>query len=114
MLSRWCVCLLVVWSMSGFTGATSKPVPAAGKASANLPVTTSSEEARKSFETAMRAFEEYRIPDTLADLRAATKADPNFAQALILTSRMSPDPAEQAATRKRAKQLAVKDRKSVV
>jgi tetratricopeptide (TPR) repeat protein len=108
MLSRWCVCLLVVGSVSGFAGATSKPVPAARKAFANLPVTTSSAEARKSFEKAMREFEEYRIPETLEDLRAATKADPNFAQAFILISRMSPDPAEQAATRKRAKQLAVK------
>ncbi|HEX8811695.1 MAG TPA: tetratricopeptide repeat protein, partial [Terracidiphilus sp.] len=51
---------------------------------------------------------EYRIPDTLQDLRAATKADPNFAQAFILISRMSQDPSEQTATRTRAKQLMAK------
>jgi tetratricopeptide (TPR) repeat protein len=56
----------------------------------------------------MREFEEYRIAETLQDLRAATKVDPNFAQAFILISRMSQDPAEQAATRKQAKLLAVK------
>ena len=56
----------------------------------------------------MREFEQYRIPETLQDLRAATQADPNFAQALILLSRMSPDPSEQSRMRMRARQLAVK------
>jgi tetratricopeptide (TPR) repeat protein len=56
----------------------------------------------------MREFEEYRIPEMLQDLRAATKSDPDFAQALILISRMTTDPAEQQATRKRAKQAASK------
>jgi tetratricopeptide (TPR) repeat protein len=109
MLRRWWVDLLVFSSLMGFAGATSKPaLPTQKRASAKLPVTTSSAEARKSFEKAMREFEEYRIPETLQDLRAATKADPNFAQPFILISRMTTDPAEQAATRTRAKQLAAK------
>jgi tetratricopeptide (TPR) repeat protein len=109
MLRRWCFYLLVFSSLMGFATAQSKPArPTTKNASTKLPVTTSSAEARKTFEKAMRAFEEYRIPETLQDLRAATKADPNFAQAFILTSRMTSDPAEQSATRTRAKQLAAK------
>jgi tetratricopeptide (TPR) repeat protein len=109
MLRRWCFYLLVFSSLAGLAGAKSKPAPPAQKiASGKLPVTTSSAQARKSFEKAMREFEEYRYPETLQDLREATKADPNFAQAFILISRMSTHPAEQAATRKRARQLASK------
>jgi len=109
MLRRWCLCLLVLWSLTGFATASSKPAqPAQKSASAKLPVTTSSGEASRSFERAMREFEEHRIPETLQDLRAAAKADPNFAQALILLSRLTTDPAEQAAARTRAKQSAMK------
>jgi tetratricopeptide (TPR) repeat protein len=109
MLRRRGVYLLVFWSLMGFAGATFKPAQLTQKnAPTKLPVTTSSAEARKSFEKAMREFEQYRIPETLQDLRAATKADPNFAQAFILISRMTADPAEQTATCKRAKQLMVK------
>jgi Tetratricopeptide repeat len=106
MLRRWCIYLLVFSSSFTWAGesnpVTSKPKNASDK----LPVTTSSVQARKSFEQAMLNFEEYRIPETLQYLRAATKADPNFAQAFILIARMSSDPVEQATTRMRAKQLA--------
>jgi len=109
MLWRWCVHLLVFSSLVALADAKSNSAqPKQKNASTNLPVTTSSAPARISFEKAMREFEEYRIPETLQDLRAATKADPNFAQALILISRMTTDPAEQEATRKRAKQVASK------
>lgn len=109
MLRRWRLYLLVFSSLVGLSGAKSDPSqPAQKNASSKLPVTTTSAQARKSFEKAMREFEEYRYPETLQDLREATKADPNFAQAFILISRMSTHPAEQAATRKRAKQLASK------
>ncbi|HXR15669.1 MAG TPA: tetratricopeptide repeat protein [Terriglobales bacterium] len=109
MLRRWCVYLLMFSSLAAWAGAKSNPVqPGQKSASTKLPITTSSAQARISFEKSMRDFEEYRVPETLQDLRAATKADPNFAQAFILLSRMSPDPAEQAATRTRAKQLAPK------
>ena len=112
MLRRCCLYLqvfsaLVVWN--GVASAESNAVQSRQKnASAKLPVTTSSAQARNSYEKAMQEFEEYRIPETLQDLRAAAKADPDFAQAFILISRMSQDPAEQTAARKRARQLAVK------
>ena len=109
MLRRWCLYLLLFWSLAALAGTKSNPAqPRQKNASARLPVTTSSAQARANFEKSMREFEEYRIPETLQDLRAATKADPNFAQAFILISRMSQDPVEQASTRKRAEQLAVK------
>jgi tetratricopeptide (TPR) repeat protein len=107
MRRRWCVYLLLFWCLAAWAD-TKSNLARPKNASTKLPVTTSSAQARSSFEKAMREFEEYRIPDTLQDLRTATKADPNFAQAFILLSRMSQDPAEQAATRKRAKQLAPK------
>jgi len=109
MLRRWCLYLLLFSSFPALVGAKSNPAQATPKnASTTVPVTTSSAQARNSFEKAMREFEQYRIPETLQDLRAAIKADPNFAQAFILISRMSQDPAEQASTRNRAKQLASK------
>jgi tetratricopeptide (TPR) repeat protein len=109
MLLRCCVHLLVFSSLVASAGAKSNPAqPRQKNAPSKLPITTLSAQARNSFEKAMREFEEYRIPEMLQDLRAATKSDPNFAQALILISRMTTDPAEQEATRKRAKQLASK------
>ena len=109
MLLRWSVYLLVSWSLIGLSGAKSSPTePRKNHTQKTLPVTTASAQARKSFEKAMREFEEYRIPETLQDLRAATKADPHFGQAFILISRMTTQPAEQAAARKQAKQLAYK------
>src|SRR5580704_9222414 len=109
MLRRWCLYLLLFSSLAALADTKSKAAqPRQKNASARLPVTTSSAQARASFEKSMREFEEYRIPETLQDLRAATKADPNFAQAFILISRMSQDPAEQASTRKRAEQLLIR------
>jgi tetratricopeptide (TPR) repeat protein len=109
MLRRCCVYLLVFSSLAASASTKSTPAqPTQKNASTKLPVTTSSAQARNSFEKAMREFEQYRIPETLQDLRAATQADPNFAQAFILLSRMSPDPGEQASTRFRARQLAAK------
>jgi tetratricopeptide (TPR) repeat protein len=109
MLRRWCVYLLLFSSWAASAGTKSNSALSLQKnASSRLPVTTSSGQARSSFEQAMREFEEYRIPETLQDLRAATKADPSFAQAFILLSRLSPDPVEQATARQRAKRLAAK------
>ncbi len=106
MLRRWCVYLL--FSSSFAMAGVSHAALAKSKNADKLPVTTSSARARQSFEQAMLNFEEYRLPETLQYLRAATKADPDFAQALILTARISTDPMEQATTRKRAKRLAPK------
>jgi tetratricopeptide (TPR) repeat protein len=109
MRRRWCLYLLLFTSLAAWADTKSNPAqPRQKNASTKLRITTSSAPARTSFEKAMREFEEYRIVETLQDLRAATKADPDFAQAFILISRMSQDPAEQSATRKRAKQLAPK------
>jgi tetratricopeptide (TPR) repeat protein len=109
MLRRWCFYLLLFSSLAALADTKSNPAqPRQKNVPTKLPVTTSSAQARASFEKAMREFEEYRIAETLQDLRAATKVDPNFAQAFILISRMSQDPAEQVATRKQAKLLAVK------
>jgi tetratricopeptide (TPR) repeat protein len=109
MRRRWCVYLLLFSSLAALADSKSRPAqPRQKSAPTKLSITTSSSQARDSFERAMREFEEYRIPGTLQDLRAATKADPNFAQAFILLSRMSQDPSEQTATRKRAKQLTAK------
>jgi tetratricopeptide (TPR) repeat protein len=109
MLRRWCVCLLLFSSSVPLASAWVDPAqPTQTNASSRLPVTTSSAQARNRFEKAMREFEQYRIPETLQDLRAATKADPNFAQAFILLSRLSPDPGEQATARTQAKHLAAK------
>src|SRR5207244_261128 len=94
-------------SSVGFAEMKSHPAGSVHKnASANLPVTTSSATARRHFEQAMQNLEYVRRIDALNDLRAATKADPKFVQALILTSHESRDPGEQEATRTRAKQLA--------
>jgi tetratricopeptide (TPR) repeat protein len=54
----------------------------------------------------MRNFEDYRLNEALQHLREAAKADPKFAQAFILIARISTDPVEQAAARRRAKSLA--------
>src|ERR1700733_7213956 len=106
---RWYVYLLLFSSCVALVCGKTKPVQTPPKdVIVKLPITTSSPQARNSFEKAMQEFEQYRIPETLQDLRAATKADPNFAQAFILISRMSQDPAEQTAARKRARQLAMK------
>ena len=87
MLRRWSVYLLVFWSLVAWSAAASGPAqPRQKNTPSNLPITSSSAPARKSFEKAMQEFEEYRVQETLQDLRAATKADPDFAQAFILIS----------------------------
>jgi Flp pilus assembly protein TadD len=109
MLNRWCACLLVLLSSVAFADAKSNPAGAAHKnIPTSLPVTTSSAEARKRFEKAMLNLEYIRRDDALQDLRTAVKADPNFAQALILISHLSRDPEEQQVTRSQAELLAAR------
>ncbi len=109
MLRRWCLYLLVFSSLAASASANSGTPQSSQKGTpTKLPVTTSSAQARASFEKAMREFEQYRIAETLQDLRAAAKSDPDFAQALILLSYLSPDPQEQSTARIRSKQLASK------
>ena len=74
--------------------------------SGRFPVTTSSRQARQIFGQAMVSFEQFRLNDTLDSLRAATRKDPNFAEAFILISDLTKDPEEQAKALKQAKSLA--------
>lgn len=105
---RGCVCLLLVLSSLAFAGPKSGSTRATHKRVSRLPVTTTSALARKRFAKAMENLEYIRQTDALQDLRAAVKADPNFAQARILIAYLSHDPDEQESSRKRAKQLAVR------
>lgn len=104
---RWCACLLLL--SSSFASANVKANqdrPEPKHATTQLPLSTRSPLARTQFERAMRYFEQYRLNDSLQSLREAAKSDPKFAQAFIMIAKISKDPAEQAAARHRAKQLA--------
>lgn len=107
MLHRWWICLLLLLSLAAFAGTkANRSESGPSHASATLAVTTSSPQARKSFERAMQTFEQYRLDECIQYLREATKADPKFAQAFILIAKISKDPGEQAAARRRAQALA--------
>ena len=107
MSHRWWIGPLLLLSSVAFAGTKPKAdTPAPANSPSTLPVTTSSPEARRKFEHAMRNFEDYRLNESLQHLREAVKADPKFAQAFILIAKISRDPVEQAAARRRAKSLA--------
>jgi Flp pilus assembly protein TadD len=107
MSHRWWMGPLLLLSSMAFAGTKPKPgTPPPTHSPSTLPVTTSSPEARRKFEHAMRNFEDYRLNESLQHLREAAKADTKFAQALILIAKISKDPVEQAAARRRAKTLA--------
>ncbi len=101
---RWCACLLVALSLVTYVDAKANFAAHEG-GPAKLPVTTASPEARKLFQRALQNLETRRRDEALQYLREANKADPYFAQALILISHLTPDPEEQRSTRVRAKQL---------
>jgi Flp pilus assembly protein TadD len=104
---RCCLSVLLLSCPIAFAdGKTSPKGPVQVGASSQLPVTTSSTQARTDFEAAMQNFEQYRLDTTLQFLRAATKSDPKFAQAFIMIAKISKDPAEQAEARQQAKRLA--------
>ena len=84
---------VMLWSVAvAFAGTTADSHTIS---SSRLPVTTPSAVARKHFEKGMQALEYLRRAEAVEDLRTAVTADPNFAQALILISHLSHDPAEQ-------------------
>ena len=83
-----------------------KDNPKSASKPALLPVSTSSTAARRDFEKAMRSFEQYRLTETLQNLKAATQADPKFAQAYILIAKVSKDPDEQQKACQKAQQFA--------
>jgi Tfp pilus assembly protein PilF len=73
-----------------------------------LPITSKSGAARVKFESAMKNLEYMRRDQALADLRQSVALDPYFAQGHILIAHLSHDPVEQAASRTKAKSLALK------
>jgi Flp pilus assembly protein TadD len=108
MFHRGGICWLFLLSSIASAGARQAPKVSPGHSSDTLPVSTSSTTARQSFDQAMRNFEAYRLNDSLHNLRRATKEDPKFAQAFIMIAKISTEPAEQAAARRRAESLAPK------
>jgi tetratricopeptide (TPR) repeat protein len=72
---------------------------------ATLPVTTSSQEAARSFETGMVYYENHKWNLAVDSWNQAIKADPNFAQAYVWICFITGDPAEEARDREKAKSL---------
>jgi tetratricopeptide (TPR) repeat protein len=77
-------------------------------ASALMPVTTSSAEARALYEKGMQDYENLYLERCNDDWRAAVKADPNLAVAWAWIAFNSSNPMEMGAARERAKALAPK------
>ncbi len=77
-------------------------------ASASMPVTTSSPEARTLYEKGMQDYENLYLERCNDDWRAAVKADPNLAVAWAWIAFNSSDPKEVSAAREKAKALAPK------
>lgn len=77
-------------------------------ASASLPVTTSSPEARAFYEKGMQDYENLYLERCNDDWRAAVKVDPNLALAWAWIAFNSSDPKEVSAAREKAKALAPK------
>jgi tetratricopeptide (TPR) repeat protein len=101
------ICLLAVLFIAASAAAQTKAAPVHHKhVFERLPETTSSSEARRQFEAGMQNLEELRTADALQNLRAATKADSQFAQAYILIAHFSRDPEEQKNSRSAAERLA--------
>jgi tetratricopeptide (TPR) repeat protein len=87
-------------------GAFGRPGRTTGDAStAKFPVTTSSPEAARFFESGMVHYENHRWNLALADWQQAIKLDPNFAQAYVWICFTTADPAEEARDRAKAKAL---------
>jgi len=73
---------------------------------AKLPVTTTSPEAARYFESGMVHYENHRWNLALRDWNEAVKLDPNFAQAYVWICFTTADPAEEARDRARTEALA--------
>src|SRR5271155_2570411 len=77
-------------------------------ATATMPVTTSSPEARSLYEKGMQDYENLYLERCNEDWRAAVKADPNLAVAWAWIAFNSSNPEEVIAAREKAKALAPK------
>jgi tetratricopeptide (TPR) repeat protein len=101
------ICLLAVLFIAASAAAQNKAAAMAHKPfNQRLPLTTSSSEARRQFEAGMQNLEELRTSDGLQNLRSATKADSQFAQAFMLLAHFTRDPEEQKSARSAAERLA--------
>ncbi len=99
--------LLLFLGLTGSVAVAQKGKPAARPAGM-LPITTSSPEARKLYDKAETEHENLYLNEAIADFRAATQKDPNFAMAYAMIAYLTKDPAEQSAARAKAKELAPK------
>jgi tetratricopeptide (TPR) repeat protein len=77
-------------------------------ASASMPVTTSSEQARALYESGVQDFEKFYLDRSNDNWRAAVKADPNLAVAWARIAFTSSDPKEVSFAREKATALASK------
>jgi Flp pilus assembly protein TadD len=106
MLNRWCICWLFV--LSSIASAGTNAIAKITAQPDSLPITTSSAAARRNFERAMRLYEDYHVKQSLVYLRQAVTEDPKFGQAFAMIAEMSHEPVEQAAARRRAKNLSAR------
>lgn len=88
--------------------ATASTSPGATGNNSKIPVTTSSEEARKEFLAGRDLSEKLRITDSIAHFDKAISLDPNFALAELLRANVSPSPKEFFEHLKKAVALADK------
>jgi tetratricopeptide (TPR) repeat protein len=100
---RYAVVLLLAASIA--TTVSVAASPAVNDAASKLPVTTSSPEAARHFETAAVHYENHRWNLALNEWNEAIKLDPKFAQAYVWICFTTADPAEEARDRAIAKAL---------
>src|SRR5579863_6882517 len=106
-LMRRSICVLIVLIGLGFAA----PMYAhhlKQAATASMPVTTSSPQARSLYEKGMQDYENLYLERCNDDWRAAVKADPNLAVAWAWIAFNSSDPKEVSAAREKARALAPK------
>lgn len=84
------VFVALVLTAASWTACTQTEKPAAETASAKVPITTKSEEARKEFLTGRDLSEKLQAQDSLAHFDKATSLDPDFAQAHLARALASP------------------------
>src|SRR5215510_10382166 len=88
--------LLIVLSALAFSACQMEPnkasatAPSSTAANGKIPVTTSSEEARKEFLAGRNLSEKLRITDSIAHYDKAISLDPNFALAELTRAQVSP------------------------
>lgn len=99
-------CVLLCFSMQGQYFASAAAPSGAAKttktASAVLPFSTTSADAREALQSGVVRWENHRMNEAVDSFRKATGADPNFAVAHLYLSALSSDPDEQNSELKKA------------